>query len=627
MPFKMPSTDQRYIQHLEALNRMGQIVTSSLELPEVLDKVINEVGLLLQAERVTILLCDGPALVFAAVSSTSTPGEGDQPDPMALRGQRLPLGTGVAGAVIRLRQAVRVPSEQWPLEIYRGVEQISGYHTRSLLAVPLIIADEVIGVMEAVHSLADQFNNADLQMLEAAGRWASIAIGNARHYQAEHDSRAWAEALSDVSFHLSAALDFDATLDHILEQIGRVVPYDTAELILVEGDRATVSRMRGYEQLAQHMAEAARQRSFAIAETFTFRRMAETGLPLVVSDTLHDPHWVRGEESPHVRSWAGAPIVTQPEGVIAFFSVHKAEPGFYKPEQAQRLSTFAGQAALALKNAQLYRAAVQTAQQLQGALKQEQFLRDQLIQSAKFGALGRLVASLAHEINNPLQAVHGCLSLLQEELKGQQRREKIERYLTVSGNEIERIMAIVRRMRDFYRSAPAALRPTSVVEVLEAVLELAQQQLAQAKIEVEREWVAPMPLIQANADHLKQVFLNLILNAIDAMPTGGQLRLRLRTDCLPLHSEMEHAAVRLEFSDTGVGISPDILPNLFEPFVTTKDHGSGLGLSISYQIVQAHNGRLTVVSQPGVGTTFTVLLPVQQPGDTQETEPSDGVGS
>lgn len=241
-------------------------------------------------------------------------------------------------------------------------------------------------------------------------------------------------------------------------------------------------------------------------------------------------------------------------------------------------------------------------------------LQTQLLHSEKMAALGRLGASIAHEINNPLQSVQNCLTLLGEELQDRQRPDKLNQYLGVVGSEIERISAIVSRMRSFYRPEHRGVQPTSLHAVLASVLGLAGKQLQHSNVAVERELTEELPTIQANPDHLKQVFLNLVLNAIDAMPGGGTLRISTAEDRVEAaRGERSLPAVRVEFSDTGEGMPPEILSRIFEPFFTTREEGTGLGLSISYGIIESHNGHISATSQVGVGTTFTILLPVEQP--------------
>jgi two-component system NtrC family sensor kinase len=213
--------------------------------------------------------------------------------------------------------------------------------------------------------------------------------------------------------------------------------------------------------------------------------------------------------------------------------------------------------------------------------------------------------------------VRTYMTLVQEELEleeQQQHPERMSRYLGTVGEEIYRIAAIVHRMRGFYRPAREGLQPTYLHAVLEGVLELASKQLQHSQVTVERVWADYLPEIQANPDHLKQVFLNLVLNAIDAMPTGGTLYISTALDQMQVSDDQQWLpAVRIEFSDTGEGMPSEVLSCLFEPFFTTKEGGTGLGLSISYGIIKAHNGQITVQSHTGMGTTFTILLPVEQP--------------
>jgi len=268
---------------------------------------------------------------------------------------------------------------------------------------------------------------------------------------------------------------------------------------------------------------------------------------------------------------------------------------------AQVAARHAGQA---MQNAQLYG-------EVRRLLHEQQQAWAQLIQVEKMGALGRLAATIAHEINNPLQAVQNCLTLAQEEMDSNQRRDKVDRYLEVAGEEVARISAIVRRMRDYYRPAHERLQPTDLRVVLDSVLDLSGTELRHHSVIVERLAAADLHMVQANADQLKQVFLNLVLNALDAMPNGGRLGVRTSlAQIQPGEGERTQPAVRVEVSDTGHGMSPDVQAHLFEPFFTTREQGAGLGLSISYSIIEAHNGHVSVTSDVGSGTTFCILLPV-----------------
>jgi len=306
------------------------------------------------------------------------------------------------------------------------------------------------------------------------------------------------------------------------------------------------------------------------------------------------------------RSLLAVPLVFKGEAQGVLEVINKAS-GAFDEDDLELLEAIAGSAATAIANARLYQAEREQYRRLQ-------ISQAKLIQAEKMEALGRLIASIAHEINNPLQAVMGCLELFHEELENGSRWEKLQRYLDIVETETERIAAIVRRVRDFYRPARQEMRLTDVHSVLNSVLELAGKQLQNNNVTVEREWMEALPTIQANPDHLKQVFLNLTLNAADAMAKrGGTLHVRTAMDQVQGAESQSLPAARIEISDTGEGMSPEVLANLFEPFFTTRASGTGLGLAISYEIIQAHNGQITATSQLGVGTTFVILLPVRQP--------------
>jgi two-component system, NtrC family, sensor kinase len=240
----------------------------------------------------------------------------------------------------------------------------------------------------------------------------------------------------------------------------------------------------------------------------------------------------------------------------------------------------------------------------------------QLLQSAKLAAVGELAASVAHEINNPLYAARNSLYLVEQDLPpGAQERT----FLEIAQNELGRIARIITRMRDFYRPARAELLPTDVNDVLLETLELVQTHLRHGQVAVVADLAPALPPIVAHADQLRQVFLNLMLNACDAMSNGGTLR--VMTGLLPpLDGRL--AAIAIRVADTGTGIAPEHLAHLFEPFYTTKPQGTGLGLAISMHIVTQHGGNITPQSTVGAGTTFTVTLPVGPPTGVMPSDPA-----
>ncbi len=228
----------------------------------------------------------------------------------------------------------------------------------------------------------------------------------------------------------------------------------------------------------------------------------------------------------------------------------------------------------------------------------------QLLQSAKLAAVGELSASVAHEINNPLYAARNSLYLVEQDLPPEAPQRA---FLEIAQTELGRIARIITRMRDFYRPSRSELLATDVNNLLDETIELVRTHLRHSLVTLNLELAGDMPSIIAHADQLRQVFLNIILNACDAMPEGGCLTVgtRCRYD-----NRGQQQAVEVRIADNGVGIPAEHLEHLFEPFYTTKPQGTGLGLAISAHIVTQHSGRISVESTVGTGSLFTIILPL-----------------
>jgi len=228
--------------------------------------------------------------------------------------------------------------------------------------------------------------------------------------------------------------------------------------------------------------------------------------------------------------------------------------------------------------------------------------QEQLVQSRKIDAVGTLTSGIAHELNNPINNIVLTAEALKEdfqELEPEEAQGLIQDILM----QAERASEIVKGLLDFSRSEHPEFEPLAIAGVIQDTLKLVRNQLALSGIQVEEEIPPDLPPIQGDRKGLQQVFLNLFINAIQAMLNGGTLHLR---------AYLADSWLRLEVRDTGVGIEAEHLPRIFDPFYTTKQvgRGTGLGLSVSYGIVEKHGGHLEVQSKHGQGSTFTVVLPV-----------------
>jgi len=232
-----------------------------------------------------------------------------------------------------------------------------------------------------------------------------------------------------------------------------------------------------------------------------------------------------------------------------------------------------------------------------------------VMQSEKMASIGKLAATVAHEINNPLAGILTYAKLLRKWLDrdgwSAERRDEVRGSLELIECESRRCGEIVRNLLTFSRSSPMNLQWVDLNQVIDRCVRLVQHQTELNNVQLQPQMAEELPQVQCDAAQIEQLLLALIMNAVDALPHGGNLWVRSRM--VP-----EIGAVQLEVQDDGVGIPESILPNLFEPFFTTKEkgHGVGLGLAISKGIVERHRGRIDVDSKPGQGTRFTITLPV-----------------
>jgi signal transduction histidine kinase len=285
------------------------------------------------------------------------------------------------------------------------------------------------------------------------------------------------------------------------------------------------------------------------------------------------------------------PLIYQTRLTGIFAMSEKVSGREFQLDDLEFLSILGNQIAVAIENARLYQGEKQAIQQLRAA-------QQQLLQTERLAALGEMSAKVAHEVNNPLGIIKNYVLLIKRACIN---NEQANNFVGIVSEEIDRIARIVKQLLDFHRPTGLAVQQVDIVRLLDDVLKLMDRQLASHDISIVRKFENGIPELNAAPEGLKQVFLNLIINARDAMPNGGILTVRAETVA-------KH--VRITFSDTGPGIPTDHIPHIFEPFFTTKESGggTGLGLSVCYGIIKNHGGSITFRNlEPG--GCFIIDLP------------------
>ncbi len=291
------------------------------------------------------------------------------------------------------------------------------------------------------------------------------------------------------------------------------------------------------------------------------------------------------------------PLSTQSDPIGVIQVVNPLEHVTFSTQDAWRLRNLASWSVIAVSNAELH-------QKAQESLQIERLYRTRLVQTEKLTALGRLVASVAHEVNNPLQIAQSCLDLTYSRLLDADK--DVRENLKVVQESIDQIREVIARVQTLHRIPDKHPKDIDLNDLLEQVVTMVGHMMRNSSVQSKLELTRPLPRVRCLPHELRQVFLNLVLNAIEAMGQGGGT-LSIRSDFV-----RDDDRVAVSITDTGGGIPEDVLDTIFEPFVTTKADGSGLGLAVSQNIIQGYGGKITIVSSPSSGSTFTVWLPVSE---------------
>jgi signal transduction histidine kinase len=466
---------------------------------------------------------------------------------------------------------------------------------------------------EVVVSPADQS-----AIVPGLGRIAEIGdIANAFSGMLR-ELRASTERLEDLVFKLGTLNDMvemaaripkiEDLLAHVLERTMRAVSATIGSIMLLDREREVlrIAVGRGLDDREQPRPQVEVKVGEGIAG-----RVVQMGEAVLVEDIEKDPRFAKVNDP----KYGGGSFICVPlrvgDRIVGVVNLAKKESAPVVPSQAftttdlQFLNALMTYTAYAVDNARLFEEARAAAQRLEEVVEDQKLrltlAQQQMLQAAKLSALGELVAGVAHELNNPLTVLVGTADMIEAGAP-----EPVQRHVRLMREAINAAQYVVRGLLTFGRQMPLEKTRVDLAELTEKVLALTFGELHVADVKVRKDIMPGLPPVWADANQLRQVLVNLITNAKQAMAGGeGERRLRIAVQ----RADRDRVCIQVE--DTGPGIPADTISKIFDPFVTTKKDGTGLGLSISYGIVREHGGTLTVDSAPGRGATFTIELPIE----------------
>jgi signal transduction histidine kinase len=461
---------------------------------------------------------------------------------------------------------------------------------RSLMVAPLQSGERKLGTISVQSSLVNAFTKAESQLLSELGIQASIAIENTNLLERTKQSLKETNVLYHINQGLAASsFDPDQLMDMVVDILYNNFRYYHIHIYLIDPQSGHLVSRHGRGEAAQEFTKMDARLPVA---TGIIGHVAETRQPFITNNVNDVIFYYRHPLLPDTKSELAVPIMINGEALGVLDVKDRSN---IPPHHLSMMSAIANQLAVALQKANLYA-------ELQKSLEQEKTTRNQLVQNERLAIMGRLLASVSHELNNPLQAIQNALFLLKEE-KGISTQGQQDLNIVLA--ESERMGNMIEQLRATYRPIQAEdFHPTQMNEIIEAIHALISPHLRHNQIAFEFHPEPELPAIPALSDQIRQVVLNLLMNAVEAMPTGGNLT--VGTKLLEDTNE-----ILLTVSDTGSGISSAILPNIFEAFVTNKQQGTGLGLTITYDIVIKHRGRISAENDKDHGAIFKVWLPTK----------------
>lgn len=560
---------------LNLLYQVGNVLHSTLDPQEALQLILGEALRLMRASSGSTILIN-PTNGFLEIHAA----KGLPPNAPELK---LRVGEGITGWVARTGRPARVGDVRRDPRYVMLRKEI-----RSELAVPLEVNGEIRGVLNVDSDRLNAFSDDDQELLEALAIQAARVIHHTWLYEQLRLKARLFESLASVSQAINSALHLDDALKVITREAAVLMHAKMASLMMLDETREWL------DLRASHGAgDAYINKPRLSVEDSLLGIVIRRKKPSQIADVQTSSRYQNAEIARRegLVALLSVPLLYAGQAIGAL-SVYTGEPYSFSNEEIRTLSALAELSAVAIEKARLYERVVD--------------VEEQLRQSEKLSALGLLAAEVAHEIRNPLTVMKMLYHSLDLKFPRDDPRSKDARII---GEKMEHLNKTVEHILDFARTAEPELTPVNLNELIDELGLLVRHKLKNQNIQWVRKLQPDLPPVSGERTQLEQAFLNLILNASEAMPNGGTITLTSRLVSVPrANPKLRHVAI--EFKDTGHGMTEEHRRRTFTSVLsTTKTKGTGLGLAIVRRVVEAHRGKIKIKSRPGEGTTVSILLP------------------
>ena len=561
-------------ERLRALYQVGSVIHSTLDSQEALQLIVSEAVRVMHASSGSLVLIN-PTSGFLEIHAAQNLSA-------SARKLKLRVGEGLTGWVAQTGKPARVGDvslDKRYVSVRRDV--------RSELAVPLEVQGEVRGVINVDSERVDAFSEDDLELLQELAIQAAKVIHHTWLYEQLRLKVMLFESLSSVSRTINSTLNLDEALRAITKEACELMRARMCSLMLLDESREWLDLRASFGAGDAYINKP----RLAAGESLigvVVRRKKPLQVANVQTDTRYQNVELARRES--LVSLLSVPLIFAGQ-CIGALSVYTARPYSFSNEEIKILSALAELSAIAIEKARLYERVVD--------------VEEQLRQNEKLSALGLLAAEVAHEIRNPLTVMKLLYHSLDLKFDAHDPRSKDAQIIEA---KIEHLNKIVEQILDFARTTEPKFAPVNLNDLVDELSLLVRHKLANQGIKLVRDLQDDLPLVSGDAPQLEQAFLNLILNAAEAMAEGGTLTIRSRA----LRGADTAGQVAVEFKDTGGGMTAEQQRQAFKTVLaTTKAKGTGLGLAIVGRIVETHHGEIRIRSRVGRGTTMRIALPVK----------------